>query len=69
MKPFKYQIWKLSSQMNSGAFVKIMIQSKSKKRKFQSDLIQNFSVINEDKISELCNSEFFFSFKIPSYEK
>ena len=26
-------------------------------------------LLNENKISELCNSEILFSFKVPSYEK
>ena len=41
--PFKYQKWKLSSQMDSGAFVKII----TRKYFFQ-----------KNKIAELRNSEF-----------
>ena len=82
--PFKYLKQKLSRQIHSGAFIKIITQKLRKKKKksgvtilgvFNETKIAQLhnsgilELLRKDKTSQLCNSEILSSLKIPSYKK
>ena len=61
---FKYPKWKLSSQIHSGAFVKIIARKLKKNPELRNSGI--LVLLSKDKISELRNLEILSSLKIPS---